>query len=101
MTQQVLAFDGNEPQQEQLERVATKIAHHVLAFCRARMESAQLEFRMEELQEYVRARVGIAPDSAGRILRHLRQQQLVEYHVINRRASIYCLCDSSRFWVAR
>jgi hypothetical protein len=74
-------------QREQLERVTTRIQSAVLAFCRARVGH---EFHMDTLFHFVHSHTGhAAPDSAGRILRLLRQEGLVGYEVVNRRQSLY------------
>lgn len=44
---------------------------------------------MEEMVRHIRARLGIAPDSPSRILRALRQAQMIDYTVVNRRQSLY------------
>jgi hypothetical protein len=80
---------------EHLERVSGKIAAEVLHFCAGRVRSVgQPEnvlgaFHLEELTRWVRARIGIAPDSPGRILRMLRQAGQIRYEVLNRRKSLY------------
>jgi hypothetical protein len=71
-------------QDENLERVTERIAAPVLEFCGLRRQ-----FHMIELAEFVQARVGVAPDSPGRILRMLRQAGKVSYRVIDRRNSEY------------
>ena len=69
-----------------LYRVNDRIAGHVLVFCRAHVG---LEFHMDWLTEYVRECGWAAPDSAGRILRSLRQKGRVEYSLLSRRDSLY------------
>lgn len=92
-----LALDFTAPsrydalQGEHLERVSARIGRHILTFCQARIASGQLDFRMDELRAYVQAQAGVAPDSPSRILRDLRQQGLLRYEVVNRRASHYRL----------
>jgi hypothetical protein len=72
-------------QDEHLERVSDKIATYVAEFCFHRNT-----FHMEELTEYVSARVSpIAPDSPGRILRMLRREKVLNYEIVNRRESLY------------
>lgn len=47
-------------------------------------------FYASELREYVESKYGqIAPGSADCILRDLRQRGIINYRVINRRASLY------------
>jgi len=74
-----------EEQRKNLERVTSAIGIDVLAFCRGRGVDA--EFHAAELHEYVGSH--IAPASADRILRNLRQCGHVDYVIINRRASLY------------
>lgn len=92
MTQLQIAWNrANEPE---LARVNSRIAKSVLEFCRGTLldpTSASGQFRMEQLTEWVRWDAGIAPDSPGRILRDLRQKGLIDYEVVNRRASLYRL----------
>ncbi len=71
-------------QAENITRVCGAIGRDVLEFC-----SVATEFQMEQLREFVASRGHRAPDSAGRILRLLRQRGLVNYEVTNRRASRY------------
>lgn len=71
-------------QQVNLDRVRSRIARSIVAFCNRRQT-----FHMEELLAYVEAETQVAPDSPGRILRDLRQQRLINYRVVNRRASLY------------
>jgi hypothetical protein len=73
-------------QDANLERCSEKIAAAVLEFCGLRRQ-----FHMIELAEFVQARVGVAPDSPGRILRMLRQAGKVKYRVIDRRNSEYLI----------
>lgn len=76
----------DEEQRAQAERVGGAIGDAVLAFARQRL-AAGGQFRMEEL----RAHLGDAhaPDSAGRILRLLRQQGVLGYELVSRRDSLY------------
>lgn len=76
-----------EAQHAQLRRVRERIEAAVLAYCSALSPPAQ--FHMEDLTAFVQARVPVAPDSPGRILRHLRQRKRLAYRVVNRKASLY------------
>lgn len=68
-------------------RVYTRIAPVVLAF---RAVCNGTDFHVEELRQFVLDNVPeIAPDSPGRILRELRLQGIIDYIVVNRRASLY------------
>lgn len=73
-------------QVDNLERVTESIAAAVLEFCGLRRQ-----FHMIELAEFVQARVGVAPESPGRILRLLRQAGKIKYRVIDRRNSEYLI----------
>jgi hypothetical protein len=77
-------------QADNLQRVASRIERLILDFARTRWLSNPT-FHMQDLTSYVDNRAPIAPDSAGRILRHLRAAGLVDYVVLNRRASLYQL----------
>jgi DNA-binding PadR family transcriptional regulator len=70
---------------EHLERVCSTIQPLILEFCAGRRE-----FHMTELADFVQRRaVFVAPDSASRILRKLRHEGLIQYTVVDRRASRY------------
>jgi hypothetical protein len=60
----------------------------VLGFCRLHLFD---EFHMRDLVEYVNARLSSAPESAGRILRLLRTDGVVDFDVVNRRQSLYVI----------
>jgi transcription initiation factor IIE alpha subunit len=79
-------------QRENLERVNSAIAKTILEFIEMRKAHGMTNayFHMVDLTDYVMSRhLNIAPDSAGRILRYLRQQGKINYRVENRRASLY------------
>jgi hypothetical protein len=68
-----------------IARVTERIAAAVLEFC-----ALPRQFHMSELNAYVESSVGtIAPHSAGRILRALRQAGKVNYRVLDRSNSLY------------
>jgi hypothetical protein len=74
-----------EEQQENLERVSSRIERAVMQFCREHRS-----FHADDLRRYVINETGItAPASADRILRLLRQQKKLNYRVVDRRASLY------------
>jgi hypothetical protein len=78
------AFDWDE-QRENLERVATRVGAAIIAFC-----ETHRRFHAEELRTAVIRATGIAaPASADRILRELRQRGVIDYRVVDRRASLY------------
>ena len=77
-------------QAENLKRVNERIAKLVMAFCAEKLKNG-CEFRMEELTNYVKSIMLIAPDSPGRILRDLRKRGYISYTVKSRRGSLYRL----------
>ena len=74
-----------------LERVRTKLAHAILLFAATRRLQGKLEFRGEELREYVNKVSPGAPGSPDRVLRDLRQRGFVRYELLSRRDSLYRL----------
>lgn len=74
---------------QNLRRVSGNISPLILRYLRTLQAGA--EFSMEQLTRFVRQQTSIAPDSAGRILRDLRQRGLCDYEVTNRAASQYRL----------
>jgi hypothetical protein len=80
-------FSNIETQSGNLSRVKAVIAPLILEFCKSRGVGAQ--FHMVELTEFVSQKTSIAPDSAGRILRDMRQQGELNYKVVQRRESLY------------
>lgn len=89
MQQESFNYDARAEQQAKLARVSGNIARIVADFCRGRLDEGRAEFHMEDLTEFVRARSTIAPDSAGRILRDLRRNKVIDYTVVNRAQSLY------------
>ena len=80
-------FDLFTTQRENLDRVYSRIATHILAFHSERRGQA---FHAEDLRQYVLEREpSIAPGSPDRILREMRLKGVLSYQVINRRASLY------------
>ena len=75
-------------QTQQITRVRDAICQHVTAFLDAHLNQ---EFHCDTLRQYVSAQVGgyVAPGSADRILRMLRQKGSVNYTVVSRRHSLY------------
>jgi len=72
-------------QTEHIERVSSRIGRAILDFC-----EHQPEFRAEELRRYVVNKCGYSsPGSSDRILRDLRRRKLLNYEVVDRRASLY------------
>lgn len=74
---------------QNLRRVSGNISPLILRYLRTLQAGA--EFSMEQLTRFVRQQLPTAPDSAGRILRDLRQRGLCDYECINRAASRYRL----------
>lgn len=81
----------DESQIQEAERVAGAIGGTILRWAAARARRGALEFHMEELREHVGD--SRAPDSPGRILRLLRQKKILDYRVVNRARSLYCLVN--------
>ncbi len=73
-------------------RVNAEIRGIVLSFCREHLFDT---FHMQDLTDYVRERVHVAPDSAGRILRQLRKEEIVQYKILSRRNSLYSVLSVS------
>lgn len=74
-------------QYEELERVSSRIASALIHFCRKHVGRT---FHADELRRYVTTQIGdVAPASADRVLRDLRQRGIVDYDVISRRESLY------------
>ena len=69
--------------QQERERVRSRIEALIRAFCRENDT-----FHMDQLTFYVQARMKVAPDSPGRILRLLRQNGL-PVELVSRRGSLY------------
>jgi hypothetical protein len=78
-------------QEQEISRVRERISALVLAFCRDALASYGGLFRMAELLAFVRKEVEVAPDSPGRILRDLRRKTQLDYKVLSRRESSYCV----------
>lgn len=75
-------------QQENITRVSEVVGPLVLEFYRLTLGTGH-PWHMEELTAYVSERTSIAPDSAGRILRALRQRGMLSYRVLSRSESLY------------
>lgn len=77
-----------EPNTPHLERVSSRISRAILEFLGARGIGST--FHADELRAFVAQKTGpVAPGSADRILRQLRQKGLASYSVLNRRESSY------------
>jgi hypothetical protein len=75
-------------QQENMSRVSDAITPLVMEFWNTTNETGDA-WHMEELTNFVSQRTTVAPDSAGRILRSLRQQGKLNYRCIERHKSLY------------
>jgi hypothetical protein len=83
-----LDFLGDLEQRENIARVHNKIAPIIARFFEER--GVGHEFHVDELRRYVARHYPVnAPDSAGRIMRDLRERKWIGYEVVNRRASLY------------
>lgn len=68
-----------------LTEVTSKIKQAILFFA-----SRRAVFRADELRRYVATRCdAVAPASADRVLRDLRQRKQLNYVVVNRKKSLY------------
>jgi hypothetical protein len=75
------------------ERVASRIAGAIFDFFWDR--PAGFQWHADELLGHVEKLVGkIAPDSPNRILRQLKRQRQINYHVVNRSQSLYEFLDA-------
>lgn len=79
---------GRQGQPRELRRVRREIALYVMDFSRERIGQV---FHIQEMESYINKFKRIAPGSGARILRKLRDEGLIEYRVINRRASAYTI----------
>ena len=85
-------FPWDDEQAEHKERVFSRIARSIVDFC-----AEHKTFHADDLRQHVVAETGVAaPGSADRILRDLRQRKLLDYIVLDRRASLYEV-----LWVAK
>ena len=76
-----------------LARVSDAISDTILEF--ERCLAPRRTFQVEELRRFVTDRFPtIAPDSPGRILRAMRTKGLLDYRILNRRASLYQFADA-------
>jgi len=69
--------------------VSSRIGMSIIEFCRTEVGH---QFYAEDLRKWVDLRAGpVAPGSADRILRDLRQRGFIDYVVVNRAHSLYQL----------
>lgn len=77
-----------EQHQPNLDRVESRIGGSILRFFSGLEPGTK--FHVEQLRTWILEDVGIlAPASADRVLRDLRQKGKLDYHVVNRRQSLY------------
>jgi hypothetical protein len=74
-------------QQVELKRVKGKTADWIQQFF-DRHQMGQ-EFHAEDLHAFVKAKANIAPASADRIMRDMKQSGQINYEVVNRSQSLY------------
>jgi hypothetical protein len=77
----------DEEQGENLERVNQRIGESVLEFHDS--WGYDRPFHADDLRNFVIGHAQVAPASADRILRDLRQRGLLDYKIVNRRQSLY------------
>lgn len=87
-----------DEQQENLDRVSTRIAPAIIAF---QGETGSTPFHADEMRLFVQNIVGefLAPGSADRILRQLRQQGRLNYQVLSRSQSLYQFVPVEEEWL--
>jgi hypothetical protein len=78
-------------QTQQLNRVAATTKDAILEFMKQRLASEDPTFTSDQLRFYVTNNVvgKVSPSSADRVLRLLRQENKVNYYVVNRPKSLY------------
>lgn len=74
-------------QRENIERVRLKIGSSVVRF--VKFVGINNTFHADDLRDWVVVETHVAPASSDRILRDLRQKNLINYKVIDRRKSLY------------
>ena len=75
----------SQPQAAELARVSVRISAAIVRFMRTAGQ-----FHADDLRAYVESEVGAcAPGSADRIMRDLRQKQVINYVLLSRRGSLY------------
>jgi hypothetical protein len=78
-----------DAQKREIKRTQSRIAHTIMDFCEHRLKKHLGNFRMVDLETYVRSRVDCAPDSPSRILRQLNRSGALSYYCSNRAMSTY------------
>jgi len=73
-----------------LENVTARIRDSIAFFCTVRLLRNVPDFHADDLRQHVEDDVGtVAPGSADRILRHMRQKGQLDYTVMDRAKSLY------------
>lgn len=76
-----------ETQRQHLDSVSARISGAILEFFRLH---DGLNFFADDLRKYVTSKAGVvAPGSADRVMRDLRQKNLIAYRCVNRAQSLY------------
>ena len=83
----VVAEKPRTEQAKQLQRVKGSIGDVIVEFFKSR-QPGEL-FYAADLQEFVAARASIAPASADRVMRDLRQANVINYSLVSRSRSAY------------
>lgn len=74
-------------QAENLDRVRLRITTRILEF--HQRQGYEAAWHADDLRNFVIEEVTVAPASADRVLRDLRQHGVLDYVVLNRRQSLY------------
>jgi len=82
-------IDRSGRQEEELNRVTARIARSIITFCKGLRGTKR--FHAEDLRTFVGEEARVAPGSADRVLRGMRQKGLLDYEVVNRAQSLYRL----------
>jgi|RifCSP16_1_1023843.scaffolds.fasta_scaffold00528_13 hypothetical protein len=71
-------------------QVETSIAAVIKSFCEDALRSGVVDFTMSDLLEYVKACVpGTAPDTAGEVLKGMKQRGEINFVLVSRSGSHY------------
>jgi hypothetical protein len=77
-------------QGDNLDRVTARIGVAIVTYFKLKELACQSDYHVEDLRVYVRQRVGmIAPGSADRVMRALRQDGIINYKCLRRSESLY------------
>ncbi len=70
----------------------------ILRFFAMRREEGRLYFYAHDLRRYVAHQITVAPGTPDRILRMLRQNGALNYHVVDRAQSYYFIAQDRGVW---